>query len=81
MCGEHRQSLSFQEPRVEGKYHQNDTDVHHEPFPESIPEEQYINGDDDSHHDRNTNEQYRSCHNIETIRRSCERSQDGVLRR
>ena len=57
MCGEHRQSLSFQESQVEGKYHENDTYVHQEPFPESVSEEHSVDGHYDRHHSHNTNEQ------------------------
>src|SRR5271170_2530329 len=36
----------FQESQIEGGKRQDDADVHDEPFPESIPEEQHIDADD-----------------------------------
>jgi hypothetical protein len=38
--GHRRRSLRvFQESEIEGGKHQDDADVHHQPFPESIPKE------------------------------------------
>jgi hypothetical protein len=39
----HSASLAvLQKPEIEGDKHQDNTDVHDQPFPESIPEEQEI---------------------------------------
>jgi hypothetical protein len=32
----------LQEPQIEGRKHQDNADVHHQPFPESIPKDEQI---------------------------------------
>jgi hypothetical protein len=36
---------TLQESQVEGREHQNDSDVHHQPLPEPVPEKQDIYAD------------------------------------
>src|SRR5215469_7337324 len=53
----------LKESQIEGCKHQNDSDVHHQSFPEMVPEDQGIYSDDDGyhrHHVRHGN--HRSCH-------------------
>jgi hypothetical protein len=49
----------LKESQIEGCKHQKDSDVHHQPFPEMVPEDQDIYSDDDGYH-RHGN--HRSCH-------------------
>jgi hypothetical protein len=51
MCGQRRHpmggaSWTFEEPEVEGGEYQDDADIHHQPFPEPVFEEQEIHRDD-----------------------------------
>lgn len=39
-----------QEHQVEDHKHQHDADVHNEPFPESMLEDEHVDADDDGHH-------------------------------
>lgn len=53
----------LKESPIEGCKHQNDSDVHHQSFPEMVPEDEGIYGHDDGyhrHHVRHRNHQ--SCH-------------------
>lgn len=43
-------SRMLQESQVERCKHQNDSNIHYQPFPESVPEEQEIYTDDDGCH-------------------------------
>jgi Integrase core domain len=53
----------FQESQVDGGKHQDDADVHDEPFPESMPEEQHIDADDNGYLGHEVNcEQHRCRH-------------------
>jgi hypothetical protein len=45
--------------QIEGGKHQNDSDVHHQPFPEMVPEDQGIYSDDNRYHRHGD---HRSCH-------------------
>jgi hypothetical protein len=47
-----RQSGPPEKPQVEGSEHQNNADIHHQPFPEPGPEERDIDTDDDGDHRR-----------------------------
>jgi hypothetical protein len=40
----------LQESQIEGRKHQNNADIHHQPFPESILEEQQIHTNDNGYH-------------------------------
>jgi hypothetical protein len=40
----------LEESQIEGCKHQNDSDVHHQSFPEMVPEDQDIYSDDDGYH-------------------------------
>jgi hypothetical protein len=42
-------SWTFQEPQIERPEHQDDPDVHHQPLPEPIPEEQDVHTDHDGY--------------------------------
>jgi len=45
-----RNSLStLQEPQIERREYQDNSDVHHQPFPEPIPEEQDVHADNDGY--------------------------------
>jgi hypothetical protein len=46
-----------QKSQTEGCKHQHDADIRHQPFPESMPEEQQIQADDNGNHDHNDNHQ------------------------
>jgi hypothetical protein len=51
------------ESQIEAGKHQNDSDVHHQPFPEIIPEDQGIESDDGGyHHQHVKNCNHRSRH-------------------
>jgi hypothetical protein len=45
----------LQESEIEGRKHQDDADVHYQPFPESILEEQKIYTNDDGYQRHNVN--------------------------
>jgi hypothetical protein len=45
-----RSSWMLQESEVKGREHQHDSYVHSQPFPESVLEEQEIDGDDRCYH-------------------------------
>src|ERR1019366_264140 len=51
----------FQESQVEGGKHQDDADVHDEPFPESMPEEQHINAEDNGYLGHEVNCEHHRC--------------------
>src|SRR5260370_41119689 len=42
-------SWKLQEPKVERREHQDDPDVHHQPLPEPVPEEQDVHADHDGY--------------------------------
>ena len=42
-------SWTFQEPQVERRENQDDSDVHHQPRPELVPEEQDVHADHDAY--------------------------------
>ena len=42
-------SWTLQEPQIERREHQDDSDVHHQPLPESVPEEQDVYPDHDGY--------------------------------
>jgi len=42
-------SRRLQEPQIEGGKHQDNSDVHHQPLPEPVPEEQDVHADHDGH--------------------------------
>jgi hypothetical protein len=48
-----RRSWTFQESQVERREHQDDSGVHHQPLPESIPEEQDVHADHDRYQREN----------------------------
>lgn len=50
---------TLQEPQIEGREHQDHADVHHQPFPEPVPEEQDINADHDG--DQREHVKHRDC--------------------
>ena|SRR5215469_676436 len=53
----------LQESPIEGCKHQNDSDVHHQSFPEMVPEDQGIYGDYDGYHpDHIRHCDHQSCH-------------------
>jgi hypothetical protein len=39
-----------EESQVESSEHQNDADVHHQPFPETVSEDHEIDTDDNNYH-------------------------------
>jgi len=43
-------SWTLQEPQIERREHQDNSDVHHQPLPEPVPEEQDVHADHDGHH-------------------------------
>jgi hypothetical protein len=49
-CAIDRQSWAFEESQVEGREYQNDANIHHQPFPESVSEEHDIRPDDNGYH-------------------------------
>jgi hypothetical protein len=40
------ESWVLHKSQIESREHQDDADVHHQPFPEAVPEEQQIHTDD-----------------------------------
>jgi hypothetical protein len=49
--------------QIEGCTHQNDSDVHHQSFPEMVPENQGIYRNDDGYHRHHVSHSHnRSCH-------------------
>ena len=46
-------SWTLQEPQTECREHQNNPDVHHQPLPEPVPEEQDVHPDDDGYQREN----------------------------
>ena len=43
-------SWTLHEPQIERREHQDNSDVHHQPLPEPVPEEQDVHADHDGHH-------------------------------
>ena len=56
-------SRACQESQIAGGKHQDDADVHEEPLPESVPEEQHVDADDngDEGNDESGAHHLRSC--------------------
>jgi hypothetical protein len=53
----------LQKSQIEGREHQDNADVRHQPFQESMPEEQQIHTDDNEYQRRNVKHDGRdSCH-------------------
>src|SRR5215475_5984539 len=44
-----KRPLTLQEPQIERCEHQDYSDVHHQPFPEPVPEEQDVHADNDGY--------------------------------
>ena len=42
-------SWTLQEPQIDGREHQDNSDVHYQPLPEVVPEEQHVHTDYDGH--------------------------------
>ena len=42
-------SWTLQEPQIERREHQDNSDVHYQPLPEPVPEEQNVHADHDSY--------------------------------
>src|SRR5215475_13595444 len=45
----HPRSSTLQEPQIERREHQDYSDVHHQPLPEPVPEEQDVHADHDGY--------------------------------
>ena len=53
----------LKESQIEGCKHQNDSDVHHQSFPEMVPENQGVYSDDDGYHRHQVKHgNHRFCH-------------------
>jgi hypothetical protein len=48
-----------EESQIESAKHQDKSDIHHQPFPEPVSEEQQIDGNDNGRHQRDVN--YHDC--------------------
>jgi hypothetical protein len=42
-------SYVLEESHIERREHQNNADIHHQPFPESVPKEKYVHGNDNGY--------------------------------
>jgi hypothetical protein len=55
----------IEKSQIEGRKHQNDSDIHDQSFPEMIPEDQDIEGDDNGYHRNQVRHgNSRSCHSM-----------------
>src|SRR5215471_21812659 len=70
-----QRSLTLQEPQIERCEHQDYSDVHHQPFPEPVPEEQDVHADNDG--DKREHVKHDDCLSFHSalLVRAAERSQ------
>ena len=70
--------LRFNEPQIERREHQDNSDVHHQPRPELVPEEQDVHADHDAYQREHVKHDGNLSAHLSFLLRATEWSQSGA---
>src|SRR6516225_10910741 len=73
-------SWTLEEPQIERPEHQDNSDVHHQPLPEPVPEEQDVHADHNGYQREHVKYHGRLSSHPSFLLRAAEWSELGVLR-